>query len=261
MALTVQAKLRSAFRPEATVLIEVRAEDPAGRLDGVLRRFGDSLDGRKFASDPIPVPGGRIMMIDLGTGPELLTIGLDWLRSDQPGPAVLNGVVSSAEVPLTWDTAEPVSSAVLSAGTGACLVATDFRTQVSAIAVEPGPQGWPADGSLTAYSADGRVAERMRAQRALVLAHADHLVWAGVTVEPDAAWLWLPQFQDRPADGEERAPYAGYTRFLTDRFAGDAMWFQALSAGHLQRLGGPPPGSAPLPGGRVAVTVGDPEQW
>jgi hypothetical protein len=50
---------------------------------------------------------------------------------------VLNGVVISAEVPLTWDTAEPVSSAVLSAGTTACLVATDLRTEVSAIAVHP----------------------------------------------------------------------------------------------------------------------------
>jgi hypothetical protein len=34
-----------------------------------------------------------------------------------------------------------------------------------------------------------------------------------------------------------------------------------LSPGHLDRLGGSPPAAEPLGGGRVGLTVGEPEQW
>jgi len=34
-----------------------------------------------------------------------------------------------------------------------------------------------------------------------------------------------------------------------------------LSEGHLDRLGGPPEGAHPIGGGRVELTVGEPEQW
>ena len=39
------------------------------------------------------------------------------------------------------------------------------------------------------------------------------------------------------------------------------MWYTILSAGHLRRLGGPPEGAVELPGGRVELTIGEPEQW
>jgi hypothetical protein len=41
----------------------------------------------------------------------------------------------------------------------------------------------------------------------------------------------------------------------------EAMWYQILSPGHLDRLGGAPPGAVPLRDGRVELTVGEPEQW
>ena len=39
------------------------------------------------------------------------------------------------------------------------------------------------------------------------------------------------------------------------------MWYQILSREQRGRLGGPPPSSVTLPGGRVELTVGEPEQW
>jgi hypothetical protein len=48
---------------------------------------------------------------------------------------------------------------------------------------------------------------------------------------------------------------------VPDLLVPEAMWFQVLSPGHLERLGGPPPGAEPLADGRIGLTVGEPEQW
>src|SRR5947208_760682 len=48
---------------------------------------------------------------------------------------------------------------------------------------------------------------------------------------------------------------------LADVLVPDGMWYQILSAGHLARLGGPPPEAHPLPDGRIELTVGTAEQW
>jgi hypothetical protein len=39
------------------------------------------------------------------------------------------------------------------------------------------------------------------------------------------------------------------------------LWFQILTAEQVRALGGPPPGSVPLPDGRAELTVGEPEEW
>jgi hypothetical protein len=39
------------------------------------------------------------------------------------------------------------------------------------------------------------------------------------------------------------------------------MWYQILSPARLTQLGGAPPGSVGLPGGRAELTVGEAEQW
>jgi hypothetical protein len=39
------------------------------------------------------------------------------------------------------------------------------------------------------------------------------------------------------------------------------MWCQVLSAGHVERLGGPPTGARRLDGDRWELVVGEPEQW
>ncbi|MEU7909251.1 hypothetical protein [Actinoplanes sp. NPDC049118] len=39
------------------------------------------------------------------------------------------------------------------------------------------------------------------------------------------------------------------------------MWFQVLSPGHVDRLGGPPEGAEDLGAGRHGLTVDEPERW
>jgi hypothetical protein len=39
------------------------------------------------------------------------------------------------------------------------------------------------------------------------------------------------------------------------------MWYQMLSRGHVERLGGPPPGAVALGADRFELTIGEPNQW
>jgi hypothetical protein len=48
---------------------------------------------------------------------------------------------------------------------------------------------------------------------------------------------------------------------LRDILVPDAMWYQLLSAGHLARLGGPPPNAVEVAPHRFELTIGEPQQW
>ncbi|HEX5495133.1 MAG TPA: hypothetical protein VFX70_11225 [Mycobacteriales bacterium] len=182
-----------------------------------------------------------------------------WLRAEAPERAEVVALVASAEVPLGWDSARPAAGAALRAGAAATLVASDFATAASAVAVcgrplavapqaglgAAGP-GWPAAG----------VAGRMRRARALLRSAADRVDWAGVGVHGDARDLSSWQWYDRDPGGTRRD-----TDLTSDVLVPDGMWYQVLSAGHLDRLGGVPDGGSALPGGRAELTVGEPEQW
>jgi hypothetical protein len=48
---------------------------------------------------------------------------------------------------------------------------------------------------------------------------------------------------------------------VADELVLDAFWYQVLGPGHLRRLGRRPPGAAPLPSGRVELTLGEARTW
>jgi len=73
---------------------------------------------------------------------------------------------------------------------------------------------------------------------------------------PDARDARSPHWHGRG----QSATYPA-VELVTDLLVPDVMWYTMLSSGHLQRLGGPPDGAVELPGGRVELTIGDPEQW
>jgi len=54
---------------------------------------------------------------------------------------------------------------------------------------------------------------------------------------------------------------ADLMKFHCDRLVLDAFPYQIIGPGHLDRLGGPPPGARPLAGDRIGVTIGDPQAW
>jgi hypothetical protein len=86
--------------------------------------------------------------------------------------------------------------------------------------------------------------EFLRDQRETIRASAGQpfLVWAGAMALPRT---WYLTMAGEPPDEIRNGP----------------MWYQLLSKDRLHRLGGPPPGAVLLPGGRVELTIGEPEQW
>ena len=70
MTVTVRRGFRSALRPEATVVFQVSTAEPPDlmALNAVTDEEGLER-GPKFVSGPLPVPGGRLMMIDCGDLP------------------------------------------------------------------------------------------------------------------------------------------------------------------------------------------------
>jgi hypothetical protein len=258
----ITARLREAGVPDATMVLPPRIGDRYG----VARSFRPAA--RATLRGPLVAP--------LGAAPSrppawLRDIAGEWLRpAADRGGAELLGVVISAEVPLSWDMVDPVTSGVLGSGTApAVVLVSDFASSVAAFAVGGGFAGLAPEASLTAAAANlpgvevtaaagrpaAQVTAAMREQRETVRAHAGELTWAGVTAVPDARDLLSPHVDDRAHAG--RPP----VDLLSDLLVPDAMWHQVLSAGHLRRLGGPPDGAVALPGGRVELTVGEPEQW
>lgn len=194
-----------------------------------------------------------------------------WLPVGLPADAELVQLVASAEVQFGpargrdpgggggAGRARPVVEAALRAGAEATLLASDFRSAALTVSVCGPPSAIAPQAALGAAGPGWtvpEVADRMRGARDLIRAHAAELAWAGAGVESDARDLTSWQWFDRDRGGTRRD-----VELTTDVLVPDGMWFQVLSAGHLERLGGIPDGASTLLGGRVEVTVGEPEQW
>ncbi|MEU0571886.1 hypothetical protein ABZ297_41700 [Nonomuraea sp. NPDC005983] len=338
MPIIVSEEVAAALQPEATVVLAVRSPHPVhdalrsalfdiAALNGGWPAAHDSSgrDGPKYVSGPVPVPGGGLVLLDVGwtpvdllrTIPALLARSLRaagisnasvelpphigaryaaarergpaaraWLRgpmsfspglgSSVPGnpPPLVStagwfldvagewlrergdpvGVIVSVETPLTWDTIADTAAAVLAAGQPMAVVTGDL-TAAGAVARQYGavPEASITEARPGWDGAD--VAAAMLAQRQVLRAAADNLVWAGAAAGRSARYLLEPRWVP---DGAGDRPDV---ELLGDLAVPDALWYQILSVGHLDRLGGPPPGAVELPGGRVELTVGDPEQW
>jgi hypothetical protein len=88
---------------------------------------------------------------------------------------------------------------------------------------------------------------------------APEAAYAGIAMAPTlAAGIGGPgppfQAPNRDVDADSFA-------LVADELALDAFWHQVLSPGHLRRLDRPPPGAAPLAGGRVELTFGEARTW
>jgi hypothetical protein len=234
----------------------------ANRLTG----FGDAtVDlpprmGDRYSVIHALAPAARAFLsVPFRGGPPdaLLAAALDWIRAQQPPDAELTALVISAEIPVTWETAAGVCRAVLAADSNVRVLATDFGTGMAQATLSGGLLGAAPRVALTEAGTTRPVADAMRAQRELIRAHAGALGWAVVTPEIDAAWADLANWAERPAGARPRR----FWELAADQLVPDGCWYQLLSAGHLARLGTPPPGSVPLPDGRVELTVGEPEQW
>jgi hypothetical protein len=218
-------------------------------LIGAAPRMGD-----RHAGVTALAPAGRAMLSGprgrpFGDAPRrpprwLLDIAAGWLSTHHPPGASPVGLVISAELPLDWRTLADALSPALDSHTPVAAVASDFRAAATALAVEGGLLDTAPAASLTA-AGDRDLRSDLTSLRDLLLTHAHDLVWAGVGPVPTA--------RDAYVAGTEVTEVA-------DVLVPDAMWFQLLSDGHLDRLGGPPPGAVPVDG-RFALAVGEPEQW
>ncbi|WNM40948.1 hypothetical protein RMN56_06240 [Micromonospora halotolerans] len=206
---------------------------------------------RAYLRGPVAAPFG-----DAPAGPPvaLLDIAADWVVGR--GVGQLSLVVFGVETALPAETASGVArSALATPGQATTVSLIADGAPVAAASVGTSMRDAARAAALTLAPA---TPENMRELRTLLRAHADAVVWAGVAAEPDARRLlahgWAPQVEPGQAPPPDVA-------VLADVLVPEAMWYQILSAGHLERLGGPPPGAVPLPGARVELTVGEPEQW
>ncbi|MEV1330934.1 hypothetical protein AB0J20_15305 [Micromonospora costi] len=223
--------------------------------------------GPRPGAIPSPRPGGGVARPSAPAPLPLLDVALDWWHAERRPGDETSVIVLGVRVPVTAETARPVAAAVLSTlptATTLTLLAGDLTDRLVAATVGSEFHNAVPAASLTAAPPHGDPAglvERMRRLRDLLRRHAGALVWAGVDIEPDNRRVLLPQWSQRtPADGTRVTRRPG-VELLADELVPDAMWYQVLSAGHLDRLGGLPSGAVPLPGGRAELTVGEPEQW
>jgi hypothetical protein len=184
-------------------------------------------------------PGG-----DRSLQPWLVDLALDWLRNRYQADMTLLALLGATEVPLAWDSARLAVDAFLTARSFPMVLESDFKTAGMGanlrefygpgIALNMARADWPA----------AQTAEAMRAHRETIRAHASlpGLRWAGATGYSDMYSASSPAH-------------------AWDESGLEPMWYQILSQEQLARLGEPPPGSVTLPGGRVELTVGEPEQW
>jgi hypothetical protein len=175
----------------------------------------------------------------------LLRIAAGWLSAHHPPDVAPVGLVVSSELTLDWSTLVEGLSPALETHTPVVAVASDFRAAATALAVDGGLLDTAPAASLTA-AGDRDLRADLTSMRDLVLAHSSELVWAGVGTTPSARDAYVAG-TDVTEVGDVVVP--------------DGAWFQLLSDGHLDRLGGPPAGAIPLANGRFALTVGEPEQW
>jgi hypothetical protein len=177
--------------------------------------------------------------------PRLIDAGAEWLRHEHQPGTELTALVGFAAFPVLPETLRPVVSGILDTENYTAVLASDFATAAASVvfgqflgrglALAAGWRDWDTSDVTT----------RMRQQREFIRQHAQlpELVWAGVTAEPASFYFTMPDLtrQDYPAIGP--------------------VWYQLLSRDQLQQLGQPPADAVELPGGRVELTIGEPEEW
>jgi len=188
-----------------------------------------------------PRAGGGVPSVP----PVLTGVAVDWLRGEYRPGWELQALLISAEVPVTWDTLRPVIDSGLTAVSSVAVVATDFAAAAAAIRVGECLGQGVAMAAARAGQSAAETAARMGRMRDALRAQAPRpeLWLASVTVQADSRDLYR----------------SGLSNWSEDFF--HLAWYQILSPERLRRIGGPPPGAAELPGGRVELTVGEPEQW
>jgi hypothetical protein len=214
-------------------------------------RLAPQMSSRRFAFLESLTPAAQAWLLDRASRqgtrrlqPWLTSLTLDWLHARWRDEMTLLALVGATEVPLGWESARPAVDGFLTAGGFPVVLASDFST--GAVTVNLGVfygLGATLNVARAGWSA-ARTGEEMRAHRETIraLADAPELRWAGVTTDLNV-YETLMQAHAR------------------DELGLEPMWYQILSQEQLARLGGPPPGSVMLPGGRVELTVGEPEQW
>lgn len=230
--------------------ILVQRLSEAGVTDAVLR-------APQHSSDYDTVHGWAPAVRCWLRGPDLFDVAHRWLVDQVPQNAdwsQVNGPITTAIRPQD---APPAAAALLRAGCEATILATHHATgrAISVLGLPfPGPPKAALSCAGERRSEADTVADLHRL-REHVRAHAAGLSWAGITVEPDARDLTTCEWNDRT---RSRLVDPG---LVPDLLVPDGMWCQLLTTGHLQRLGGPPPGAVELADGLVELTVGEAEQW
>lgn len=192
----------------------------------------------------------------------LLDLADAWLRAEAPPEVQPIELVISAEIPITWQTLRPAAEPILRAGVegGPVLVASDFTSRAAAVSLNALDHTHPAVGLIWAAKGPADLARVMLRRREAIHAAAaagTPLAWAGVTALPDARSMltgssYRNPERDAPADQVER---------IADTVVPDGLWYQVLTAGHLDRFGGLPPGAVPIGESAAELTIGEPEQW
>lgn len=200
-------------------------------------------------------PAARCWLRGHGTAAALLDTAYAWLGERAPAGVPWFQWSSGAMFPVTARQARPAADSLLRAGYEATLLAGDFRAGGRALSVLAPSFGDPARAALGVAGAGTDVPAELHRARELVRAAAGELCWAGVGVEPDARDLLGVTWNDRT--GARRQD----PRLVSDQLVPDGLWYQLLTAGHLARLGGPPPGAVELAPGVFELTVGEAAQW
>jgi hypothetical protein len=158
----------------------------------------------------------------------------------EPEPRVLIG---ATELQVTWSELPQLIEAAYPSASLLTVISTDFTTTQTSVTYG----GFYGTGVVLSASRaaaiPANVADDMRSQRDMILAHVNELVWAGVDLETNGSMIISPARKDY--DEPDPCP----------------LWFQLLTPEQIRHLGGPPEGSRLLPDGRVELTIGDPEQW
>jgi hypothetical protein len=314
--IVVADSVAAELRPEATLLLAVRtpahavrqaaaaaAREIAGLDGGWTTAMGLRVrdrNGPKYVSEPVPVPGGVLLLVDAGSTPAerlaaipeilvraLTTAGVTDASIEIPaqmgertwlaGPAVRAWLIGPqglehvgswfADVAGPWlrSRGEPVGN-VMSAEIPLTWetfpqVADEVLAAGQTMSVAAGETAW------------GAVVHRMNAvaEASLTEPRSGWAVDQGMTALREAlraaadrlVWAGI----DVVADARFSVIPRWYSRerpsvdVIADIAVPDGMWWQVISAGHIVRLGGPPAGSEALGGGRYELTVGAPYQW
>jgi hypothetical protein len=192
---------------------------------------------------PVPGPRGR---------PEwgLAEPAISWLRQQHEPGMELSAVLIGTELAVDWASAGPVVTGALAELPFSSLIMSDFESVAAGVVLGEfrgrGVVVWAAGSDWpTVQWTPADAAQRMRGLRDLIRAQAGspEFGWGGVEARPDNPDLYVP---DPALETAEPLP---------------PMWYQVLSADRVRSLGGPPAGGIDLGGGRVELTIGEPEQW